>query len=596
MSSHLLALSVGPVQEFIAASRRTRDLWFGSYLLSEISKAVARSVRIDGGKLIFPSPDNADELEPQTGSDDDARALNVANIIIAELKDRDPSVVVQNAKNAARARWRKFADDVFDDPKITRAIREEIWKDQVNDVVEFYAAWVPFNGANYPLARKRVTQLLAGRKNCRDFCPAKGRAKVPKSSLDGLRESVLVERRDDWSAKTKRSLRVRDGEQLDVVGVVKRAAGGDRPYPSVSRVAADPWLRGVKDDDLEPFKEVCASFGGNALHRLDTEIYPRYERFPYEGTAVYRNRYKELEEETGVDIKPLADALKALTDKHKEPNPYLSVLVADGDRMGPAISELKDIGEHQAFSKALSTFAESAKAIVREHRGVLVYAGGDDVLAFLPVDQCLSCARKLHDTFGELLKEQSKETKQELTLSVGVAIAHFLDNLEDLLNFGREAEKHAKNPQDDDRKPDGTKQEKRNGLAVHLLKRGGSPITVRANWSDDLDERLATMAEWLADGKLPTRLANELRGIADAYERWDDGNALENAIQKDALRVVGKKQPPSEGAMGNIGDMIRARVKNAATLKRFANELLVARQMETALRQIRHETAQGDDE
>ena len=33
--SHLLAISVGPVQEFIAAARQTRDLWFGSYLLSE---------------------------------------------------------------------------------------------------------------------------------------------------------------------------------------------------------------------------------------------------------------------------------------------------------------------------------------------------------------------------------------------------------------------------------------------------------------------------------------------------------------------------------------------------------------------------------
>ena len=34
-------------------------------------------------------------------------------------------------------------------------------------------------------------RLLAGRKNCRDFLPAKGDAGVPKSSLDGQRESVL---------------------------------------------------------------------------------------------------------------------------------------------------------------------------------------------------------------------------------------------------------------------------------------------------------------------------------------------------------------------------------------------------------------------
>ena len=52
--SHLLAVAVGPVQEFIATARRTRDLWFGSYLLSEISRVVAKPVGADGGKLIFP--------------------------------------------------------------------------------------------------------------------------------------------------------------------------------------------------------------------------------------------------------------------------------------------------------------------------------------------------------------------------------------------------------------------------------------------------------------------------------------------------------------------------------------------------------------
>ena len=59
MTAHLLALTVGPVQEFIAAARRTRDLWFGSYLLSEISKATAKAVQDHGGTLIFPAPHNA---------------------------------------------------------------------------------------------------------------------------------------------------------------------------------------------------------------------------------------------------------------------------------------------------------------------------------------------------------------------------------------------------------------------------------------------------------------------------------------------------------------------------------------------------------
>ncbi|MCI5150049.1 MAG: hypothetical protein D3916_11790, partial [Candidatus Electrothrix sp. MAN1_4] len=37
----LISLSIGPVQDFISAALRTRDLWFGSHMLSEVSKAAA---------------------------------------------------------------------------------------------------------------------------------------------------------------------------------------------------------------------------------------------------------------------------------------------------------------------------------------------------------------------------------------------------------------------------------------------------------------------------------------------------------------------------------------------------------------------------
>src|SRR5438132_13520510 len=96
---HLLAISVGPVQEFIAPERRTRDVWFGSYLLSEISKAVAKSVRDGGGKLIFPHPDS--DLVPDS-------KVNIANVVLAELLAASPNEVVAKAKEAAQKCWRKF--------------------------------------------------------------------------------------------------------------------------------------------------------------------------------------------------------------------------------------------------------------------------------------------------------------------------------------------------------------------------------------------------------------------------------------------------------------------------------------------------------
>src|SRR5262249_44207250 len=105
---------------------------------------------------------------------------------------------------------------------------------------------------------------------------------------------------------------------------------------------------------------------------------------------------------------------------------YLAVILADGDKMGETLSKLNNAEQHRGFSATLAKFAAQARDLVRRYRGVLVYAGGDDVLAFAPVDQCLDCARELHTTFGDLLKDWGAKAGTKITLSVGVAIGHFL--------------------------------------------------------------------------------------------------------------------------------------------------------------------------
>lgn len=586
MSNHLLALTVGPVQEFIAAARRTRDLWFGSYLLSEFSKAAAKAVGEYGGTLIFPAPIRDEDLE--AGSE-----LNVANIILAELSGPDPKAVAQQAKEAAKARWRQFAEPVF--KEYQAVIRDDIWKDQIDDVIEFYAAWVSYKPETYRDDRARLMRLLAGRKNCRDFLPAKGQTGVPKSSLDGLRESVLKDPKDKpWPERSHRRLRLGKGEQLCVVGLVKRTAEGIRPYPSVARVAADPWIRGVGDENLRSLIDACeqinVSTGDDVIHRLNTSAergHPHYTKFSFEGTVVFRSRHRELREEAELsedDLRPLGDALRDLTRPAGEPNPYLAVLVADGDRMGQALSKLDSADKHRQFSRQLSLFAGEARRIVHEHQGVLVYSGGDDVLAFVPVDRCLTCARALHEEFGKLMKAWVTKDGEKLTLSVGLAIAHFMENLEDLLEYGRAAEKHAKTPRGED-----GKQELRNGIAVHLLKRGGGPIMVRTNWSDALDHRLAELADHLKQSAIPTRVATDLHQIARVYDDWPS-ESVAAAIQHDTLRVIAAKQPGGDSAMDQVRELVRGSVVDAASLRRLGDELLVARQIAVATLQAKGQT------
>jgi len=641
VSRHLLAIAVGPVQEFIAAARRTRDLWFGSKVLSDISKAVAKSVRVSIGKLdklIFPAPDNDDALIPDS-------ALNVANVILAEIPEGlDVKQIAKDAKAVAEACWAAFAKRVIDDLDIANVVRNDsttehgdIWNEQVGDVVEFYAAWVPLNPDTYKQDRARVMRLLAGRKNCRDFIQAKPHASLPKSSLDGMRDTVLIgppkeenthTYRNSWPKKTRRKLRVRAGEQLDVVGVVKRAGEGNQPYPSVSRVAADPWIRGILaaggKSKLAALDAACEDH--DIVHRIDKTAFPQYREFPLEGTTLFRTRHHEWFEETEDAPKRLDERqpippwykavdetlrevgkFAAMHNLGEEPNPYLAVIVADGDNMGATISKLETPEEHRTFSRELARFATDAAKVVSDHFGVLVYAGGDDVFAFAPVDRCLDCARELHDVFGKSMADlvaklnAGRDVKLDanMTLSVGVAIGHFMENLEDLRKFGQDAEKHAKKPDKDNVK---------DALAVHLHKRGGGPIKVRAKWTDTKpkdsewadapDTRITGLAALLNDGQLPNRLATDLNKMVTVYEAWpkdtdEQKKRVAAAIKMDVLRVIAAKQPRQGENLRERLQSALDRITDAATLKQLAEELLVARQIATACRQANPATNGG---
>ncbi|MER3473978.1 MAG: hypothetical protein C4335_08075 [Armatimonadota bacterium] len=55
MSEYLFSISIGPVQEFISAARRTADLRAGSQLLQDIGMHPAEAIDSRGGSLIFPA-------------------------------------------------------------------------------------------------------------------------------------------------------------------------------------------------------------------------------------------------------------------------------------------------------------------------------------------------------------------------------------------------------------------------------------------------------------------------------------------------------------------------------------------------------------
>ena len=180
------------------------------------------------------------------------------------------------------------------------------------------------------------------------------------------------------------------------------------------------------------------------------------------------------------------------------------------------------------------------------------------MLAFLPLDTCLGCARELHEAFGELLKDyKSLKDQRSPTLSVGISIGHAMEDLEDLLEFGRGAERVAKKGIRDEAADQGVD---RNGLAVVVRSRGSGAVVVREQWGDraeekrdekrdekrplaevSLDRRLHYWARLFADGAIPNKFHYELRENAKFYRGWEAGEVLKAAVQSDMKRIFHRK-------------------------------------------------------
>ncbi|HID52836.1 MAG TPA: type III-B CRISPR-associated protein Cas10/Cmr2 [Anaerolineae bacterium] len=568
MTVCLLEIHIGPMQVFIAAARRTRDLWFGSWLMSELSKAAARAVADVAGEqnLIFPAA-SSNDLEP--GSE-----LSVANKIVATVEN--PQAVARQAENALRARLdelAKIALDAAGGPLDTR----ETAVSQINDLPEFYWTAVPLPGEkNYPDIRKKAENLLAARKNLRNFSQPTWSSNRPKSSLDGNRESVIPADVSGDAQEMYKRYKAKAGEQLSGVDLLKRLGkrsknAGFESFPSVSHMAAMPLREKLANGDAKAEAAWKAYTRLLPLELKNTEQIPKKERieknrhpvFEYaDGALLFESRLRDYYGQKTPD--KVTKALQDFYEAAERPLPYYALLVGDGDFMGRVINNQKTREAHYHFSKTLAGFAAGAKTIVENHQGAVVYAGGDDVMALLPVHKAVQCAAKLAEKFQATMQEFTDKDGRSPTFSAGIAIFHHTEPLEDALQTAREAEQTAKLVKG------------KNALAITEARRSGAPRPVKGKWGA-LDKRLLKLAAFFQAGALPVGLAYQLRelylrlGGAEGLKAQPD---LQEAMKKEAGRIV-KRKEGTNAAQVDVEEMI-ARLSDDYTVGQIANELIIA--------------------
>ena len=609
---YLISIAIGPVQDFIASARRSRDLWFGSWLLSELSKAAAKSIVEQKGELIFPQITKNNDLEESSD-------FNVVNKILAEISE-NPENVGKKVKEAIDIRLRTITDKAFKNvgnlPK--QIIDLDKARLQISDVVEFFWTAVEHSDIQkYKLDRDKIEKIFSARKATRNFNQVNFSNSssinnwgdnVPKSSLDGQRESVILEKAYDEFKKSKNNLRVRlgvkEGERLCGVGLLKRHGNVEKKdenyqncFFSTSHVASLPLLERLKKQESYQSTETYKKNISGLLNEIaNDDLYKIVGRVPknlnhevfgeYDGHLLFAERLSEFFDSDD-KLKSAKSELKIFLDnvlgKNKEPLPYYALILADGDFMGKAIDEQKTKKDHQGLSGQLSEFAGSVRETIENNgQGSLIYAGGDDVLAFVGLHKVLDYADKLATDFKAKLKKfefDEKGKKKAPTLSVGIAVVHHLEPLEDALDLARKAEKAAKSVVG------------KGALAVVVDKRSGASRIAKGAWGT-LDKRLQTFIKWHRENSIPDGAAYELRDLAYRLEIPQNAESelrknLTEAKEKEAKRILKRKKKDfGESAMDDetiksleqfLKDIEKTKQPDEDSIAILADELMIAK-------------------
>jgi len=289
-----------------------------------------------------------------------------------------------------------------------------------------------------------------------------------------------------------------------------RRAGAVRYWPSTATVASLPWRRDVWTNS--DFRLACSDFAVTASRVLPLESSAALPRLAalqsivsaedgggarfgrLEGALFYADALDaqiRLASQSNPSrhqrLRTVRSALKRLLDTIDRtgavdrsslpgPSPFYAVLVMDGDRIGEAKRRHPDevgrvIAEFtRLVAGEIGSDGRSIPGLVeRDWDGVLIYAGGEDVQALLPLDTAIQAALALQEAFLSRVHDAFGGTPPatDLTVSAAIAIADHGEPMDRVIGFAHRLLKDSAKAAND-----------RNSLAIGLLQRSGSGLRV----------------------------------------------------------------------------------------------------------------------
>jgi CRISPR-associated protein Cmr2 len=438
MTQNLLLFSIGPVQSFIAQARKTLDLGAGSFLLSHLIQVTTKELEknVNDCVIIFPHP----EIESKP------------NRFIASFKSSTPEKVGQHLESFVKEELEKIAFDILEEIGIskladfTKKTKTSLEK-QLQSFLQIFWVALPYDKNNYSDSYFELEQSLGAIKNVQSFVQLKERGR--KCSLCGERNVLFYKTYKSFIRK-KEAVSLNDDilhqhfdDELCGICFTKRFLNWHfnesklKNYPSTAKIILNNTIDNI---DLKLVSQFEGLFGDE----FDYQLY--YEENLTEN--YFKKRNLSLQ-----NLKKAKQLQKEIKKQAKEKglsfSKYYSIVMFDGDNMGKWLSDAYHNDDkklrsfHNVMSKKLGDYAESVSEIITKEAGKVVYAGGDDVLAFVNLDFLLPVLNQLRldfPNFGDI----PPKTSDKSTASCGVCISHYKIPLGRTLSWARRMERQAK--------------------------------------------------------------------------------------------------------------------------------------------------------
>jgi CRISPR-associated protein Cmr2 len=394
MSNYLFTLTITPVQSFITQARKTKDLFAGSEILSNIIRnTINRATKEYKAEIIFPQTEVVPQIEV------------VSNKFMAEFQNISEENIRDIGKKLEKFIHKEVIQLIFEHTKCYDSSLDNF----------FQVFWVAVELTDdYQQSYKRLEQSLGAIKNLRVF--------EQKTQPKGISKCILCGERN--IAKADKD------DNLCLVCYAKRCyLENEKSYPSLAKIALLDWLNNL---DSKKKKNFINIFNKN---EFDEELF-----FKDNLTEKY---FKKV----NIDIKKLQKAKDTLNEiDTKEQKKYYALIQFDIDSLGETLSDLDKEGQKK-LSEELANFAEKVRdeILISEKKGQTIYAGGDDFLGFVNLSYLFEVIIDVQKAFGKTVKKEFSN----LTYSTSIVIAHYKAPLHKVLDYSRELLAQTKNHFDD---------------------------------------------------------------------------------------------------------------------------------------------------